>query len=593
MANPFETAAVRLVTVCGTVAVLRSVAASLRSSSEGGTDELAALLIKETCTAAATGLFVLGNRGALSPESTSGGCLAPTDDRSPMSTADYALLLRCLVDVYEILIPAIASTMARERSGGRGDFPWATTCACCLDAAHAIVDSFALQPLVTGASPTAPLAFLSELIRYEAGAELPLSPAMSCGSAASSLRPHARGALVADLFALGGVLQRLEAIAAPALSSESSPAAFVTALLRRHNTAALASAPSPSLRAPVATAGAAATGSSGGGGSAFEGGALAALLDILPGVDAAAAGAALRACGGDVAAAVERLVSSAESDIIGGGGGVTAAAGEGEAAAPLALSPVRTRRGDQVLAVDAALKAATLRRVDDMDARAAAAAAARLLDGRADTDGRGGGGVGASAAALAVFGPLGDAYADEYDDTYDDAALLDVPGGEGSSAGGSSDGGDGPARAGRQFRGGPPVSRGGAGAGRGARGSSGRGRGGASASHDNPTARSAPTAGADVEGGDASGGDAGDGARHSRRGRGGGAARGSGRGGGESEVTGHGPRARGGVTERDAARRRELKARLGNHNRKRGADRKLFGRGGGSAGGAPGGGAAL
>ena len=592
MANPLETAAIRLVTVRGTVAVLRSVAASLRSSS---TDELAAaLLIKETCTAAATGLFVLGSRGALSPESIS-CCLAPTDEGSRMSTADYALLLRCLVDGYEILIPTLACTLAQERSGGREDVPWATTCACCLDAALAIVDSFALQPLVTGAAPAAPLAFLAELIRYEAGAELPLGSAMSSGSAAHLMRPQARGALVADLFALGGVLQRLEAIAAPALSSESSPAAFVSALLQRHCPAAVGGAPSSqSLRAPIAIAGAAASGSSGGGGgSASEGGALAALLDILPGVDAAAADAALRACGGDVAAAVERLVSAAESDIEGGGG--AAAVSKVEDAASLALAPVRTRRGDQVPAVDAALKAATLRRVDDMDARAAAAAAARLLDGRADSDGRGG--VVASAAALAVFGPLGDAYADEYDDTYDDAVHLDVPGGEGSSAGGSSDGDDGHARAGRKFRG-PPVSHGGAGAVRGGRGSSSSrgGRGGSSASYDNPTARLAPAAGAYVkEGGDASGGDAGDGTRHSRRGRGGGgeAARVGGRGGGESEVTGHGPRARGGVTEHDAARRRELKARLGNHNRKRGADRKLFGRGGGSAGGAPGGGAAL
>lgn len=40
-------------------------------------------------------------------------------------------------------------------------------------------------------------------------------------------------------------------------------------------------------------------------------------------------------------------------------------------------------------------------------------------------------------------------------------------------------------------------------------------------------------------------------------------------------MTGHGPRARGGVTERDAEYRREHKARFGNHDRKRGADRKM------------------
>ena len=40
-------------------------------------------------------------------------------------------------------------------------------------------------------------------------------------------------------------------------------------------------------------------------------------------------------------------------------------------------------------------------------------------------------------------------------------------------------------------------------------------------------------------------------------------------------MTGHGPRARGGLTERDAAYRGENKARIGNHSRKRGADKKL------------------
>jgi hypothetical protein len=71
--------------------------------------------------------------------------------------------------------------------------------------------------------------------------------------------------------------------------------------------------------------------------------------------------------------------------------------------------------------------------------------------------------------------------------------------------------------------------------------------------------------------------------------RGGGRARGRGRGrGGASSaggaagapvaapapVEGHGPRARGGVTEGQADFRRENKARFGNHNRKRGADKK-------------------
>ena len=40
-------------------------------------------------------------------------------------------------------------------------------------------------------------------------------------------------------------------------------------------------------------------------------------------------------------------------------------------------------------------------------------------------------------------------------------------------------------------------------------------------------------------------------------------------------MTGHGPRAAGGLTERDAAYREENKARIGNHNRRRGADKKL------------------
>ena len=40
-------------------------------------------------------------------------------------------------------------------------------------------------------------------------------------------------------------------------------------------------------------------------------------------------------------------------------------------------------------------------------------------------------------------------------------------------------------------------------------------------------------------------------------------------------MTGHGPRAQGGLSERDAAYREQNKARLGNHNRRRGADKKL------------------
>ena len=42
-------------------------------------------------------------------------------------------------------------------------------------------------------------------------------------------------------------------------------------------------------------------------------------------------------------------------------------------------------------------------------------------------------------------------------------------------------------------------------------------------------------------------------------------------------VVGHGPRAKGGLTAIEAARNRERKARVGNHNRKRGADKKLRG----------------
>ena len=69
------------------------------------------------------------------------------------------------------------------------------------------------------------------------------------------------------------------------------------------------------------------------------------------------------------------------------------------------------------------------------------------------------------------------------------------------------------------------------------------------------------------------GGNGGSGARGGRGGGRGG--RGGFRGGGGGPVTGHGPRAQGGLTEAQAARKRENKARSGNHNRKRGADKKL------------------
>lgn len=62
-----------------------------------------------------------------------------------------------------------------------------------------------------------------------------------------------------------------------------------------------------------------------------------------------------------------------------------------------------------------------------------------------------------------------------------------------------------------------------------------------------------------------------------RGGRGRGRGRGGSRGGAAlpRDVTGHGPRAKGGLTERDATFRRENKARFGNHNRRRGADKKM------------------
>jgi len=72
-----------------------------------------------------------------------------------------------------------------------------------------------------------------------------------------------------------------------------------------------------------------------------------------------------------------------------------------------------------------------------------------------------------------------------------------------------------------------------------------------------------------------------------RRGRGRGRGSGGGRGGAAAgaapaaPVAGHGPRAQGGLTERAADMKGVHKARTGNHNRKRGADKKMARAGGG------------
>lgn len=117
--------------------------------------------------------------------------------------------------------------------------------------------------------------------------------------------------------------------------------------------------------------------------------------------------------------------------------------------------------------------------------------------------------------------------------------------------------------------GGPP--RGGASAGRGHGASAGAGGGWHAPSRG--THATAGGAGAGAGPGPGAGAHAGDGGHGAPPHRGGG--RGGRGGGGGGPVVGHGPRAQGGLSERQADRKEAHKARVGNHNRKRGADKKM------------------
>jgi hypothetical protein len=143
-----------------------------------------------------------------------------------------------------------------------------------------------------------------------------------------------------------------------------------------------------------------------------------------------------------------------------------------------------------------------------------------------------------------------DEYDDDYDDVYDTADLLAAPdsGHLEDDEDVAEEGGGKPWHAGaagtRSHIQEPRFTR-------------GRGRGG-------PYSSRLPTAAAQAVGPSA--------AAPSRGGSHSGSGGGRGRG---DDIAGHGPRAQGGYTERDATYRRENKARFGNHDRKRGADKKL------------------
>jgi hypothetical protein len=482
-------------------------------------------------------------------------------------------LLHCLVDVYELVVPLLAALVAEN---GLDETPRLRgVCRSCQEASYALIRASASGATVS--SGIADGTLLDDFFHYEAGSELSVRPEAFPTLGISVADLHARGALSVDVCAQYRVLAAVRARAAVdgGLASGLATAA----------TSAQVDAWQELLeRRKQQLSGANTTGPAASGIIRFDASSsVSAVLEILPGLQREAVAAALRDTRGDVAAAVERLL--AQSD--------------GRAAStqppPPSLPQPMPRRGDAVQALDPALKAATLRRAAGIavaDAAADAEAAAAALRTPAPPDARSAPraeppvSVSAAASLSAAAAALIERssallYEDEWDDSYDDVEHLDVPDQPGGSDDDGDDGAPGTRGAGRgsgpPTR--PPPSAGAGAGGHGPRGGGAAKSGAASRGHPPRGGaggeRSRVAADAAASGSDGAG-DSGDGGEASAPTLGAGRGRGQGRGrGGGGAVTGHGPRAKGGLTEHDAERRRELKARIGNHNRKRGADRKL------------------
>lgn len=550
--------------------VLRKLVQGLASASPAQLIS-ASKLLENTCSVISSGLSQYAALIFSTREDGSSICPA-SDDGPGIASAAAKSLLHCLCDVYELVVPVLAALLAVHECSGE-EARLQIVCRDCLDSAFIITDLLALQPIQQGGgtdkststAAASGISFLVDLVQYNAGFILPVDAADFPVLGVSSL--HARGSFSVDICRHYRIIELLLAASQdasrPASSELSRNVDFVRAVLaqRQRNLDADSTLP-----APVALAH--------GASSPVDEGSIVAVMDILPTTHRTDIVHALQTVGGDVAAAVERLLQVvSESD------------GAADAVS-MALPGLMPRRGDAVPALDPALKAATLRRaadiaVADVVAATASSAAAGAVPLQCVPPIKGSGTSASSsvphatssvdaaqAAAAAALMDRGAAmlYEDEWDDAYDDVEHMDIP-----DAGSSDDGEDGEGAEGVMAR--PPSSfargsgrRGYAGSDAGRQADSRRGSTRGVASQPSSVAPAPAAVGSEPHGNATGGVDA---ASHGPTGRG--------RGRGRGVVTGHGPRAKGGLTEHEAARRRELKARVGNHNRKRGADRKMAG----------------